>query len=89
MGAAEQWPVPDEQKDVDRQEQEQEHSYFGMDHGTAVVLYEEQEVAGKVEEEEPTGVSEGSVIVRGYRVSARLVRFVVRSIVGYSRGLDP
>ena len=64
--AAEQWPVPDEPEDVDRQEQEQKYSYFGMDHGTAVALYEEQEVAGKVEEEEPTGVSEGSVVVRGY-----------------------
>ena len=54
-----------------------------------MVPQEEQEVAGKVEEEEPTGVSEGSVIVQDYRVFARLVHFVVRSIVGYSCGLDP
>ncbi len=49
-----------------------------------MVPQEEQEVAGKVEEEEPTGVSEGSVIVWDYRVFVCLVHFVVHSIVGYS-----
>ncbi len=60
-----------------------------MDHGTAVVPWKEQEVAGKVEEEEPTGISEGSVVVQGYGAFVCLIRFIMHSIVGYLRGLDP
>ena len=60
-----------------------------MNHGTAIVPQGELEVAGKVEEEEePTGVSERFAVIRGYQVFACLVRFVVRSIVGYLYGLD-
>ena len=54
-----------------------------------MVPQEEQEVARKVEEEEPTGISEGSVVIQGYGAFACLVCFVVHSIVGYSHGLDP
>jgi len=60
-----------------------------MGHGTAIVPQEEQEVAGKIEEEEPTEVSEGSIVVRGYRAFMRLVHFIVRLIMGYPCGLDP
>ena len=82
-----QQPVPNEQEDVDKQEQV--HSWLRRDHKTAEVQQEEQQEAGKVEEEEAVEVSEESVIIQGYRVFARLVRFVVRSIMGYSCGLDP
>ena len=82
-----QQPVPNEQEDVDKQEQV--HSWLGRDHETAEVQQEEQQEAGKVEEEEAVEVPEESVVVQGYRVFTHLVRFVVRSIVGYSCGLDP
>ena len=82
-----QQPVPNEQEDVD--EQEQVHSWLGRDHKTAEVQQEEQQEAGKVEEEEAVEVPEESVIIRGYRVRVRRIHFIVRSIVGYSCGLDP
>ena len=87
--AAEQQLVLNWQEGVDRQQLE--HSCFGMGHETAVAPQEEQEqVVGKVEEEEqPSGKPEESVVVRGYRVRVRRVRFGVRLIVGYSCGLDP
>ncbi len=82
-----QQPVPNEQEDVDKQEQV--HSWLGRDHETAEVQQEEQQEAGKVEEEEAVEVPEESTVVWGYRVHVRRVRFVMRSIVGYSCGLDP
>src|SRR6266545_1664045 len=81
-----QQPVPNEQEDVD--EQEQMHSWLGRDHETAEVQQEEQQEAGKIEEEEAVEVPEESIIVWGYRVFARLVCFVVHSIMEYSCGLD-
>ena len=55
-----------------------------------MIPQEELEIAGKVEEEEeePTGVSEGSTIVWGYWVFVCLVHFIVCLIMGYSYGLD-
>ena len=82
-----QQPVPNEQEDVDKQEQV--HSWLGRDHETVEVQQKEQQGAGKVEEEEAVEVPEESVVVWGYRVRVQRVRFIVRSIVGYSCGLDP
>ena len=86
--AAEQWLVLSWQEGVDRWEQE--HSCFGMGHETAMAPQEEQEQAvGKVEEEEPSGKPEKSIIIRGYRVCMWCVCFVVHSTMGYLCGLDP
>ena len=86
--AAEQWLVLSWQEGVDRWEQE--HSCFGMGHETAVAPQEEQEQAvGKVEKEEPSGKPEESIVIWGYQVHVRCIRFVVRSTVEYSCGLDP
>ncbi len=82
-----QQPVPNEQEDVDKQEQV--HSWLGRDHKTVEVQQKEQQGAGNVEEEEAVEVPEESVVVRGYRVHVRCVRFVVRSIMEYLCGLDP
>ena len=82
-----QQPVPNEQEDVDKQEQV--HSWLGRDHETVEVQQKEQQGAGKVEEEEAVEVPEESIVVRGYRVRVRCIRFVMRSIIGYSCGLDP
>src|SRR6266545_850743 len=77
-----QQPVPNEQEDVDKQEQV--HSWLGRDHKTAEVQQEEQQEAGKIEEEEAVEVPEESIVVQGYRVFVHLVCFVMHSIVEYS-----
>jgi hypothetical protein len=69
------------------------YSCFERGHQTGSVQSEEEEkqAAGMAAQEEPIGVLEVFSVVPGYRACVRCVRFVVRSIEGYSLswGLDP
>jgi len=94
MEAAELQPVPNEQEDGDKQEQEQEQkqNWFERDHWTELVQQAgQQQEEERVEGEDPIVVQQEFFGVPGYRACVRLVRFVVRSIEGYSCAcrLDP
>ena len=90
MEAAELQPVPNEQEDVDKQEQE--HNWFERDYWTeSVQQAEQQQEKERVEEGDPIVVQQEFFGVPGYRACVRLIRFVVRLIEGYlhMHGLDP